>query len=185
MIFRRRQELEAEPGGAELPGQLPAELPAEYPAEYPAGPPAAEPLAESFAAAPVFPEPSETFEPATAPPESESVPADLVAEVSRLREERTALIALCLYARDRVGSTAAADRIDARLAEIGVATVRPDGEAFDPARHEASASLPTDDPALHNTVAETELPGYSDRGEAVRPPVVSVYQQQQDRREQQ
>jgi hypothetical protein len=141
------------------PGAAPAagEYPAEYPADYPAEYPATEPVAES---------------------------AEPVAELARLREERTALIALCLYARDRVGSTAVADRIDARLAEIGVATVRPDGETFDPARHEASASLPTDDPALHNTVAETELPGYSDRGEAVRPPVVSVYQQQQqDRRE--
>lgn len=130
---------------------------------------------ESFAAAPVsLPQPQEP---------AQFQESELVAELARLRDERTALIALCLYARDRVGSEAAADRIDARLAEIGVATVRPDGEAFDPARHEASASLPTDDPALHNTVAETELPGYSDRGEAVRPPVVSVYQQQ-DRKEQ-
>jgi hypothetical protein len=107
-------------------------------------------------------------------PEQES-PAD---ELARLRAERAALIALCLYARDRASSQAAADRIDAGLAEIGVATVRPDGEAFNPARHEAAASLPTDDPALHNTVAETEVPGYSDHGESVRPPVVSVYQQQ-------
>jgi hypothetical protein len=102
---------------------------------------------------------------------------DPAGELARLREERTALISLCLYARDRVSSQAAADRIDARLAEIGITTIRPDGEAFDPAQHEAAASAPTDDPALHNTVAETELPGYSDRGEAIRPPVVTVYQQ--------
>jgi len=101
------------------------------------------------------------------------------AELTRLRAERAALIALCLYARDRVSSKAAADRIDTGLAEIGITTVRPDGEAFDPALHEAAASLPTDDPHLHNTVAETELPGYSDHGEAVRPPIVSVYQRNQ------
>lgn len=107
-----------------------------------------------------------------------AVPAgdDPVAELTRLREERTKLIALCLYARDRL-SGASADRIDTGLAEIGITTLRPDGEAFDPAVHEAAASMPTDDPALHNTVAETEVPGYADRGEEVRPPIVSVYQQ--------
>ncbi|HVX44177.1 MAG TPA: nucleotide exchange factor GrpE [Mycobacteriales bacterium] len=88
--------------------------------------------------------------------------------------DRRALIELCLYARDRV-SSAAADRIDAGLAELGVRAVRPDGEAFDPARHEAASTVPTTDPELHDTVAETELPGYSDRGEVIRVPVVAVY----------
>jgi hypothetical protein len=101
---------------------------------------------------------------------------DPTAELARLREERTSLIALCLYARDRL-TGAAADRIDTGLAEIGITAVRPDGETFDPAVHEAAAALPTDNPALHNTVAETEVPGYADRGEEVRPPIVSVYQQ--------
>ncbi len=115
--------------------------------------------------------------PAELLPAEPVVELDIESEVVRLREERTALISLCLYARDRVSSKAVADRIDAGLAEIGITTVRPDGEAFDPAQHEAAASAPTDDPALHNTVAETELPGYSDRGEEIRPPVVTVYQQ--------
>jgi hypothetical protein len=101
---------------------------------------------------------------------------DPATELVRLRQERSELIALCLYARDRL-SGAAADRIDVGLAEIGITTVRPDGETFDPAVHEAAASMPTDDPALHNTVAETEVPGYADRGAEVRPPIVSVYQQ--------
>lgn len=105
--------------------------------------------------------------------------ADLAMDVAQLREERTKLIALCLYARDRL-SGAAADRIDTGLAEIGITAVRPDGEAFDPALHEAAAAMPTDDPALHNTVAETEVPGYADRGEEVRPPIVSVYQKRED-----
>lgn len=106
-------------------------------------------------------------------------PLDPAAELERLRAERTKLIALCLYARDRLNG-AAADRIDTGLAEIGITTVRPDGEMFDPAVHEAAAALPTDDPALHNTVAETEVPGYADRGAEVRPPIVSVYQKREE-----
>jgi hypothetical protein len=93
--------------------------------------------------------------------------------------DRRALIELCLYARDRV-SSAAADRIDAGLAELGVQTVRPDGETFDPARHEAASAVPTTDPARHDTVAETELPGYTDRGTVIRVPVVAVYRLEPD-----
>lgn len=89
--------------------------------------------------------------------------------------DRRALIELCLYARDRVSSAAAAERIDAGLAELGVQSVRPDGEPFDPARHEAASTVPTSDPDRHDTVAETEMPGYSDRGEVIRVPVVAVY----------
>ncbi|HEX5495518.1 MAG TPA: nucleotide exchange factor GrpE [Mycobacteriales bacterium] len=96
-------------------------------------------------------------------------------ELTRLRDERAALIDLCLYARDRVNSPAAADRIDAALVDLGVTALRPDGEPFDPARHEASAGVPTANATLHGTVAETEVPGYADRGRMVRPPVVAVY----------
>ena len=98
-----------------------------------------------------------------------------LAELARLQQERTALIELCLYARDRVASAAAAERVDAGLAGLGITPLRPDGERFDPARHEAAATVPTEDPARHGTVAETEVPGYADRGALVRPPVVSVY----------
>lgn len=97
-------------------------------------------------------------------------------EIARLTRERAALIKLCLYARDRLASEAAAERIDAGLAEVGVVAVRPDGEPFDPARHEAAASVPTDDPELHGTIADTESPGYVDDGALVRPAVVAVYQ---------
>jgi hypothetical protein len=38
--------------------------------------------------------------------------------------------------------------------------------------------VPTDDPNRHGTVAETEVPGYADRGVVVRPPVVSVYRRE-------
>jgi molecular chaperone GrpE len=98
-----------------------------------------------------------------------------LAELARLQHERTQLIDLCLYARDRVASAAAAERVDAGLVALGVTPLRPDGEPFDPARHEAAATVPTEDPALHGTVAETEVPGYADHGALVRPPVVSVY----------
>jgi molecular chaperone GrpE len=101
-----------------------------------------------------------------------------LAELESLRGERRALIELCLYARDRANSRAAADRIDSGLAELGVTTLRPDGQQFDPGQHEAAASVPTDDPARHGTVAETEVPGYADRGVVVRPPVVSVYRRE-------
>jgi molecular chaperone GrpE len=98
-----------------------------------------------------------------------------LAELARLQHERAALIDLCLYARDRVASAAAAERVDAGLVALGVTPLRPDGQPFDPAQHEAAATVPTEDPALHGTVAETEVPGYADHGAVVRPPVVSVY----------
>jgi molecular chaperone GrpE len=100
-------------------------------------------------------------------------------ELARLQEERAALVELCLYARDRVNSPAAAERIDARLVELGITPLRPDGQPFDPAEHEAATGVPTDDPALHGRVAETEVPGYADHGRVVRPPVVSVYRREQ------
>lgn len=97
-------------------------------------------------------------------------------ELERLQHERVALLDLCLYARDRVSSAAAAERIDAGLAELGITPLRPDGLPFDPAHHEAAATVPTPDPALHGRVAETEMVGYADNGVLVRPAVVSVYQ---------
>lgn len=116
-------------------------------------------------------------------PEGGYVPyADVVPhlrELARLRSERGALIELCLYARDRVNSPAAAERIDARLLELGITPLRPDGQPFDPAEHEAATGVPTDDPALHGTVAETEVPGFADHGRVVRPPVVAVYRREQ------
>lgn len=90
-------------------------------------------------------------------------------------EERSAAIRLCLYAVDRARSIGVADRLLAGLADLGVTAVRPDGEVFDPARHEAGSTVPTDDPRLHGTVAATELMGFADRGRLVRVPVVAVY----------
>jgi len=90
-------------------------------------------------------------------------------------DERRALVALALYAHDRARSSGVAERIEAGLAEVGVTALRPDGDAFDPAVHEAGGTLDTEDTALDGTVAETEVVGFSDRGLVLRAPIVTVY----------
>jgi molecular chaperone GrpE (heat shock protein) len=89
--------------------------------------------------------------------------------------ERKALIGLCLYALDRARSAGVVERLEAGLAEVGVQAVRPDGEPFDPSVHEAGGAEPTDDPALVGRIAATEAPGFTDRGQSLRAPVVLVY----------
>ncbi|MGO1053911.1 nucleotide exchange factor GrpE [Crossiella sp. CA198] len=89
--------------------------------------------------------------------------------------ERKKLIQLCLYALDRARSAGVAERIVDGLAGVGVMPVRPDGQRFDPAVHEAGGTEPTDDPALAGLVAETEVVGFLDHGQQVRPPIVTVY----------
>jgi molecular chaperone GrpE len=89
--------------------------------------------------------------------------------------DREALVRLCLYALDRARSAGVAERIERGLAQVGVTAVRPDGDAFDPSRHEAGGTVPADDPAQAGLVAETEVTGFTDRGRLLRPPVVTVY----------
>jgi hypothetical protein len=89
--------------------------------------------------------------------------------------ERRALVQLCLYALDRARSAGVVERIEEGLADIGVRAVRPDGARFDPSRHEAGGTVPTDDPMLDGVVAETEVVGFTDRERPLRPPVVTVY----------
>ncbi|MFD9734746.1 nucleotide exchange factor GrpE [Umezawaea sp. NPDC059074] len=89
--------------------------------------------------------------------------------------ERRALVQLCLYALDRARSAGVVERIEAGLADIGVRAVRPDGDRFDPSRHEAGGVVPTDDPSLEGVVAETEVVGFVDRERPLRPPIVTVY----------
>lgn len=96
-------------------------------------------------------------------------------ELVALQGERIRLIDLLLYARDRVSSPAAAERIDDGLRRLGIEALRPDGELFDPSQHEAAATVVTQDKALHGHIAETETAGYSDNGRIVRPPIVTVY----------
>jgi hypothetical protein len=90
--------------------------------------------------------------------------------------DRGTLVQACIYLRDRVTSTALATRLDQALRQVGVSTVEPTGERFDPSHHEAGGALPTTDDALVGTIATVEAPGYADRGVLVRPPVVTVYQ---------
>ena len=94
-------------------------------------------------------------------------------------QDRNNLVQTCIYVRDRVTSTALANRLDQALAQVGVRTVEPTGERFDPSHHEAGGALPTTDEALVGTIATVEAPGYADRGVLLRPPVVTVYQRRQ------
>ena len=89
--------------------------------------------------------------------------------------ERRAVILLCLYALDRARSTGVATQLERGLAEVGILAIRPDGQKFDPAQHEAAGTVPTDDPELVGTIAETEAVGFVDHCRVLRAPVVLVY----------
>ena len=94
-------------------------------------------------------------------------------------QDRSSLVQTCIYVRDRVTSAALATRLDQALAQVGVRTVEPTGERFDPSHHEAGGALPTTDETLVGTIAAVEAPGYADHGVLLRPPVVTVYQRRQ------
>lgn len=96
-------------------------------------------------------------------------------QLERVVSEREALIQLCVYALDRAHSTGVAHKISEGLADVGVRAVHPDGQRFDPAVHEAGATVGTADPALDGVIAETEMPGFADRNAVVRAPVVTVF----------
>lgn len=102
--------------------------------------------------------------------------ADVNAVLDRALADRQALIQLCLYALDRARSGGVVERIEQGLATIGVSAVRPDGQRFDPSRHEAGGAVFTDDPALDGVVAETEVVGFADHDHLLRAPIVTVYQ---------
>jgi molecular chaperone GrpE len=89
--------------------------------------------------------------------------------------ERKALVQLCLYALDRARSPGVVERLEEGLAGVGVTSLRPDGIRFDPAFHEAGGTVATTDEELDGVVAETEVVGFSDRGEVLRAPIVTVY----------
>jgi molecular chaperone GrpE len=93
--------------------------------------------------------------------------------------ERKSLVQLCLYALDRARSPGVVERLEEGLASLGVAALRPDGDLFDPARHEAGGTVPTPDVTMDGVVAETEVVGFADRGRLLRAPVVIVYKAQQ------
>jgi hypothetical protein len=95
--------------------------------------------------------------------------------LDRALHERRSLVQLCLYALDRAKSAGVVERLEEGLAGVGVDAIRPDGARFDPAHHEAGGTVATTDELLDGTVAETEVVGFSDRGEVLRVPIVTVY----------
>lgn len=102
-------------------------------------------------------------------------PLQQVTDLERALADRQALIQMCLYALDRARSGGVVERLEEGLAAIGVQALRPDGERFDPARHEAGGAVPTEDPALDGVVAETEVTGFADHDRLLRAPIVTVY----------
>ena len=108
-------------------------------------------------------------------PMADSCPAAEPLPSEQAHADRRTLIELCMYALDRARSSGVAERIEQGLAEVGVRAVRPDGERFDPTKHEAGAAVPTDDPDTRGSIAETEVVGFSDHDVLVRVPVVTVY----------
>lgn len=98
----------------------------------------------------------------------------VVADVD-LESERRQLIDLLIYAWDRARSPGVWERLTEGLAAVGVAVLRPDGEPFDAAMHEVGGVESTDDETRIDTVAETEVAGFADRGRMIREPVVVVY----------
>lgn len=108
-------------------------------------------------------------EPDAPPPTAEAMALD------QAMAERKSLVQLCLYALDRAKSPGVVERLEEGLAGVGVAAIRPDGARFDPAHHEAGGTVATTDENLDGVVAETEVVGFSDRGEVLRVPIVTVY----------
>lgn len=102
-------------------------------------------------------------------------PLQQVTDLERALADRQALIQMCLYALDRARSGGVVERLEEGLAAIGVQALRPEGERFDPARHEAGGAVPTEDPALDGIVAETEVTGFADHDRLLRAPIVTVY----------
>ncbi|MFJ8910759.1 nucleotide exchange factor GrpE [Amycolatopsis sp. NPDC102389] len=97
------------------------------------------------------------------------------ADLEQALADRQALIQMCLYALDRARSGGVVERLEHGLAGIGVRALRPDGERFDPAVHEAGGAVATEDPALEGLVAETEVVGFADHDRVLRAPIVIVY----------
>lgn len=102
----------------------------------------------------------------------------LAKRLEQAEGERGTLVQTCVYVRDRATSKAIADTLGRALQDVGVSTVAPVGARFDPAHHEAGGATPASDPAQVGTIAAVEVPGYVDRGIALRAPVVTVYREE-------
>lgn len=70
------------------------------------------------------------------------------------------------------------DDIIELLENNGVELFEDEGEAFNPKTQRAKKTVPTDDPALNNTIAERLEKGYRWNGVVLRPEMVTVYKAQ-------
>lgn len=110
-----------------------------------------------------------------APPEPPQTAHADERDFQRLRSDRGALVSALVDLSDLVDSAALREKASSALVEAGVTSMDVTGARFDPSRHRAVNRIPAPDRAHHAQVAETERPGYSDRGHVIRPPEVLVY----------
>jgi molecular chaperone GrpE len=96
-------------------------------------------------------------------------------DVETATRDRTLLVELCVDLHDRLTSAGLRDKLRLGLGQVGVDLVSADGEAFDPATHQALGELETSDAALEGMVAATQRSGYRDHGRLGREPAVLVY----------
>jgi len=96
--------------------------------------------------------------------------------------DRSILVEACIEVSDAVTSASLREELLEALERAGVKAVEvPPGEPFDPKRHRAAGRVPTAAPERENRVAETERPGFVDRGRRLRPPSVLVYHRTRER----
>lgn len=94
-----------------------------------------------------------------------------------LTSDRDTLIEACFEALDAATSESLRKQLLAALAASGVTAVEvPARTPFDPSLHKAADTRLTKDQSLAGLVAETERPGFVDRGNRLRWPEVVVYQ---------
>jgi molecular chaperone GrpE (heat shock protein) len=86
-------------------------------------------------------------------------------------------VSACIDAADAVPGLALRQQLIDALAQSGVTSddVAPE-TPFDPQQHKAADTRITDQERLAGLVAETERPGFTDRGRRLRWPEVIVYQ---------
>jgi hypothetical protein len=110
------------------------------------------------------------------PPESDPDPAPPAEpRIARLEEERATLVDLCIELDDMVTSAALREKLRRGLRRVGVETVQPEGERFDPEIHRAVGSDAAPDAEHELTVARVERAGFRDGGVELRPPEVIVF----------
>lgn len=100
------------------------------------------------------------------------------AALAQTAADRAALVDACVWMRDRATSPALASHLDQTFQKVGVAAVDATGQRFDPAVHEAGATVAAPGPAEDGIIAGTQTPGYTDRGRLLRHPIVTVYRGQ-------